>query len=138
MVYLMYKHGPGGACDQVKDGSSVRAQLSMLRQVVDNFIAVENEEPESEDDDMDLDTSTAEESVSSGAAAVNPISRTTSKGRREEAGRQSERKEAGGRKRGATINSDGFGKVSASPQSSPQSPPQSSPQKKKRCRLVLG
>jgi hypothetical protein len=51
MVYLMNKHAPGGICEQKERRSAVRAQLSMLRQLVDTFIQNEprGEEPGSSD-----------------------------------------------------------------------------------------
>lgn len=41
MVWLMNKHGPNGVCEGRERRSAVRAQLSILRQLVDNFIQEE-------------------------------------------------------------------------------------------------
>jgi hypothetical protein len=41
VVYLMNKHGAHGGCEQKDRRSSVRGQLSMLRQLVDSFIQEE-------------------------------------------------------------------------------------------------
>jgi hypothetical protein len=38
MVWLMCKHGPGGVCEQKEKRSTCRAQLSILRLLVDTFI----------------------------------------------------------------------------------------------------
>ena len=44
MVYLMNKHGPGGVCEQKEKRGAVRAQLSMLRQLVDTLLQDEAKE----------------------------------------------------------------------------------------------
>ena len=40
MVWLMRKHGPDGVCEEKETRSTCRAQLSILRQLVDTFIQV--------------------------------------------------------------------------------------------------
>ena len=40
MVYLMNKHGPNGNCELCERSHAVRAELSILRQLVDFFLCV--------------------------------------------------------------------------------------------------
>ena len=50
IVYLVHKHGPGGVCEQKDRRSSVRAQLSMLRQLVDSFIQMNDKDDDPGED----------------------------------------------------------------------------------------
>jgi hypothetical protein len=89
MVYLMHKHGPGGACDQKEKRSAVRAQLSMLRQLVDAFIKLRQED----DNEGEPEVQGEQSASSSPEAATSPpkgLSRTASSARRSRAATMSD------------------------------------------------
>ena len=53
MLWLQNKHGPDGVCEDKERKSSVRAQLSILRQLVDTFIQEEEAIDEELMDELD-------------------------------------------------------------------------------------
>eukprot|EP01043_Picozoa_sp_COSAG02_P054483 COSAG02_NODE_6175_length_3750_cov_22.678992_4_plen_135_part_00 len=88
----------GGTCDQKEKRSAVRAQLSMLRQLVDSFI--QTDLPEQEDEvAIDIDDGNTEsnqiEATSSSTSESSQPAQTTSVHRR----------------RAATLSDQSFGKV---------------------------